>query len=211
MFFVFFLITQNLPWTWSQSYSTFDVARSLNPGEYSIGLGVDNYCIYSPTDDTIAYDERRFDIWIKSGMVKRLELELKYSYPTSGLIALKVELIEKPLQGAVKFGFGYMKGTRIGYITDYVYDFYGYLLLNKELRDKIKIIYTPKFIYSLHYRDRQEHSTRPPRFIFHVGHCFGIALGNRIEFIPEVNWLWGNNEGKRYIVNQFGIGVNLQI
>uniref|UniRef100_A0A7C6EN82 Outer membrane protein beta-barrel domain-containing protein n=1 Tax=candidate division WOR-3 bacterium TaxID=2052148 RepID=A0A7C6EN82_UNCW3 len=211
MILIFYLISQNLPFTWSQSYSTFDKAECLNPKEYSIGFGIDNYCIYSSTNDTIAYDERRFDLWIKSGIVKKLEFGLKYSYPTAGLLSLKYQVIENPVFGAFKFGFGYMKGTRVNYITDYVYDFYGYFLIEKKLFREINFLYTPKIIYSMHYRDRQEHSDRPPRYIFHIGHCFGLKIGRDIEFIPEINWLWGNNEGVKYMVNQFGIGASAKI
>ncbi len=208
---IFFLITQNLPFTWSQSYSTFDNAECLKPGFFSLGFGIDNYCIYSGTNDTIAYDERRFDIWVKTGIIKRLEFELKYSYPTAGLISLKYGLLDKIISSALKFGFGYMKGTRVNYITDYVYDFYGYLLLKKDLAKVIEFLYTPKVIYSIHCRDRQEHSERPPRHIYHFGHCIGLGIGSKIKFIPEINWLWGNNEGINYMVNQFGIGANLKI
>ncbi|MCX7994169.1 MAG: hypothetical protein N3A65_00110 [candidate division WOR-3 bacterium] len=211
MFLLLYLISQNLPFTWSQSYSTFDNPECLKPCEYSIGLGIDNYCIYSSTNDTIAYDERRFDIWVKAGIIKKIELQLIYSYPTAGLIALKYGWLNKRISCALKSGFGYMKGTRVGYITDYVYDFYGYLPVALELKKTIKLLYTPKFIYSMHYRDRQEHSDRPPRFIFHIGHCLGFSIGTKAEFIPEVNWMWGNNEGKKYMVNQFGIGINLRL
>ncbi len=211
MILILYIISQNLPFTWTQSYSTFDNAEYLNPGEYSIGFGIDNYCIYSRTHDTIAYDERRFDIWARTGLIKKLEFEMKYSYPTAGVLSIKYQLFEKIVVSAFKLGFGYMKGTRIGYITDYVYDLYGYFLLEKHLVKNIKFLYTPKFIYSMHFRDRQEHSDRPPRYISHFGHCFGLKIGRDIEFIPEINWLWGNNEGTKYIVNQFGLGINAKI
>lgn len=208
---ILFILTQNLPITWSQSYCTYDEAQNLNPGNYSIGFGINNYCIYSGTNDTIAYDERRFDIWVRVGLLRKSEFELKYSYPTAGLISIKYHFFENFISSALKFGFGYMKGTRINYITDYVYDFYGILLTEKHLINGIKFLYAPKIIYSMHYRDRQEHSDRPPRYISHIGHCFGFALGKDIIFMPEINWLWGNNEDTKYMVNQFGIGANLKI
>ncbi|MGB9721185.1 MAG: hypothetical protein ACPL28_06900 [bacterium] len=211
MLIIFFILTQNLPITWSQSYCTYDEAHGLGSGEYGLGFGIDNYCIYSGTNDTIAYDERRFDVWARTGIVKNFEFELKYSYPTAGVASIKYQLWDKMITSALKFGFGYMKGTRIGYVTDYVYDFYGTLLIEKNLTHGIEFLYTPKIIYSIHYRDRQEHSDRPPRKISHIGHCFGFALGTRIIFLPEINWLWGNNDGTHYMVNQFGIGANLKI
>ncbi|MEO0185173.1 MAG: hypothetical protein ABIL20_05190, partial [candidate division WOR-3 bacterium] len=124
MIIVLFILTQNLPITWSQSYCTYDEAHSIVGGEYTLGFGIDNYCIYSGTHDTIAYDERRFDIWARTGLGKKFEFELKYSYPTAGVISIKYQLLDKIIASAFKVGFGYMKGTRIGYITDYVYDFY---------------------------------------------------------------------------------------
>jgi hypothetical protein len=211
MVLILFIINQNLPITWSQSYSTYDCASVLKQKEYSIGFGIDNYCIYSGTNDTIAYDERRFDIWAKKGLGRKFEIGLKYSYPTAGLISIKKQFLDKALKCAFKFSFGYMKGTRVGYITDYVYDFYGYLFLERGLAKGMKFVYTPKFIYSMYYRDRQEHSDRKPRYITHIGHCLGLNLGEGFEFIPEINWLWGKNEETNYMVNQFGIGVNLII
>ncbi|MEO0185045.1 MAG: hypothetical protein ABIL20_04535, partial [candidate division WOR-3 bacterium] len=154
---------------------------------------------------------RRFDIWAKTGLGKGFEFELKYSYPTAGVISIKYQFFEKIVASAFKFGFGYMKGTRIGYTTDYVYDFYGTLFVEKNLISGIKFLYAPKVIYSIHYRDRQEHSDRPPRNISHIGHCFSFALGQKIVFLPEINWLWGKNANTNYMVNQFGIGVNLEI
>jgi len=211
MIILLIILDQNLPIVWSQSYCTYDEACVLNPGKYSIGFGVDNYYIYSGTNDTIPYDERRFDIWTRAGIFKKLEFELKYSYPTAGVISIKYHLFDKFINSSFKFGFGYMKGTRINYITDYVYDFYGTLFLEKDIICGIKFLYAPKIIYSMHYHDRQEHSTRPPRYILHLGHCFGFYLGTKFVFMPEINWLWGNNNGIKYMVNQFGIGVNLKI
>ncbi len=211
MIFLLLIIGQNLPITWSQSYCTYDEASVLNSGEYSIGFGVDNYCIYSGTNDTIAYDERRFDIWARTAILKNLEFELKYSYPTAGVISIKRQLFKKFISSAFKFGFGYMKGTRVSYITDYVYDFYGTLFLEKEFFPELRFLYAPKFIFSMHYRDRQEHSTRPPRYISHLGHCFGLSLGRKFIFLPEINWLWGNNKDTEYMVNQFGLGINIKI
>lgn len=211
MIFILLIIAQNLPITWTQSYCTYDEASVLNSGEYSIGFGVDNYCIYSGTNDTIAYDERRFDIWAKAGILKKLEIELKYSYPVAGIISIKRHLFKNSVSSAFKFGFGYMKGTRVNYITDYVYDFYGTLFLEKEFFSELKFVYAPKFIFSMHYRDRQEHTNRPPRYISHFGHCFGLCLGGKFIFIPEINWLWGNNDDTEYMVNQFGLGINLKV
>lgn len=211
MIILLFIIEQNLPFTWSQSYSTYDEAQVLFSAKYSFGFGINNYCIYSGTNDTIAYDERRFDIWARTGFIQKIEFELKYSYPTASVISLKYHFFDNFVSSSFKFGFGYMKGTRVGYITDYVYDFYGTLLIVKNLHQNIKFIYSPKIIYSIHTRDRQEHTDRPPRYITHYGHCFSFRLGKGIVFYPEINWLWGNNENTNYMVNQFGIGVNLEI
>lgn len=205
------ICAQDLPSSWSQSYSTYDIAESYLPDEYTIGFGIDNYCIYCFTGDTLNYDERKFDIWTRFGLFKKTEMEIKYSYPTCGLISLKYQFLQKYLTSAFKFGFGYMKGTREGLITDYVYDFYPTLLLNKNLFSNIKLYLAPKIIYSIHARDRQEHSDRPPRYIFQYGFGIGLALGKRFQLLPETNWLAGNNQGVRYIVNQFGIGANLKI
>ncbi len=205
------ILNQNLPIGWSQSYCTFDQARVLNPNFYSLGFGFDNYCIYSSTHDTIAYDERRFDIWARIGILKRAEFELKYSYPTAGVISIKYLLFESIVAVALKSGFGYMKGTRTGYITDYVYDFYGNIFIEKCITNKIKFVYTPKFIYSMHFRDRQEHTDRPPNFIPQFGHCISLAIGKNFVMLPEANWLWGKNKEVNYMVNQYGLGVNISI
>lgn len=208
---ILFIIAQNLPIGWAQSYCTYDNPEILGFGKYGLGFGIDNYCIYSGTSDTVAYDERRFDIWARLGILKKAELELKYSHPTAGLVSGKYKFFENFISSALKLGFGYMKGTRVGYITDYVYDFYCTILIDKRLNKAVKFIYAPKVIYSIHQRDRQEHSDRPPNFILQYGHCIGIALGEEIMFFPEANWLWGKNRETDYIVNQFGIGVNLKI
>ncbi|MEO0215722.1 MAG: hypothetical protein ABIL70_08760 [candidate division WOR-3 bacterium] len=204
-------IAQNFPSSWSPSYCTYDVAQTLALSCYTMGFGIDNFCLYSKNNDSIAYDERRFDIWARLGIIKNTEFEIKYSYPTAGLISIKYLFLVQSIKTAFKSGFGYMKGTRVGFITDYVYDFYGTLLIEKALSKNIRFTYAPKAIYSLHTRDRQEHSTRPPRHIFQYGHCLSLSLGEKFVFIPEANWLWGDNEGTHYIVNQFGVGVNLKI
>lgn len=208
---ILILFGQTLPISWSQSYCTYDIAEVYLPNEYSLGFGIDNFCIYCDNGDTICYDERRFDIWTRVGLSKKTEIEIKYSYPTCGLMSIKYQFLQSYLSGAFKFGFGYMKGTREGYITDYVYDFYPMFIFSKDLIKDIKFCLAPKIIYSIHTRDRQEHSDRPPRHIFQYGFCIGLALGKNVQLLPETNWLWGNNMGVHYIVNQFGIGVNLVI
>jgi hypothetical protein len=205
------LFGQNLPVSWSQSYCTFDLAETHNPGQYSLGFGIDNYCIFSREGDTTAYDERRFDIFAKVGVMANSEIEVKYSYPTAGVIAFKYQFFRNPLQAAFKLGFGYMKGTRVGYITDYVFDFYPTLILNRRIRRSIRVYIAPKMIYSFHPRDRQEHSLREPTHIIHYGFGLGMAFGDRFRILPEFNWLFGNVNEADYIVSQFGIGVNLMI
>jgi len=201
---------QNWPKTWSPSYGTYDLADVFLTDEYGIGLSLNNYCIYNHPDST-SYDERRFDLWARLGILKNAEFELKYSYPTCGLVSLKYKFFEHFVDAAFKFGFGYMKGTREDQITDYVYDFYPTLLLSKTLLSGIRFFMAPKLIYSIHTRDTQEHSTRPPREIFHYGYGLGCAVGKNFQILPEANWCWGNNEGVKYMVNQFGMGVALKI
>jgi hypothetical protein len=104
-----------------------------------------------------------------------------------------------------------MKGTRVNFITDYVFDFYPALILSKMLFKDVQVYYAPKIIYSIHPRDRQEHSTREPRNIFQYGHGIGIAFGRNFMIMLEGNWLFGDNESIDYTVNQFGIGVNLAL
>ena len=203
------LFSQNLPISWSQSYCTFDIARVYKSGEYSIGFGIDNYCIYGL--DSLAYDERRFDIFAKLGLFKKSEIEIKYSYPTCGLIAIKYQFLNGYVNTAFKLGFGYMKGTKIGMITDYVFDFYPTLIFSKNFFKGVKVYYAPKIIYSIHVKDRQEHSDRAPRHIFQFGHSIGLSIGDKFSILPETNWLFGNNEGVKYTVQQFGLGVNLKI
>uniref|UniRef100_A0A7C4XUX3 Outer membrane protein beta-barrel domain-containing protein n=1 Tax=candidate division WOR-3 bacterium TaxID=2052148 RepID=A0A7C4XUX3_UNCW3 len=204
-------IFYGLPDSWSQSYCTYDLVQRLDVNEYAIGFGIDNFCLYSKTGDSIAYDERRFDIWAGLGILPKTEIEIKYSYPTAGLFSIKHVFLNKSMRGAIKPGFGYMKGTRSGFITDYVYDFYGTVILERTIFYKIRFLLAPKMVFSIHTRDRQEHSTRPPRYILQYGFGLGTALGERLIFQPETNWLWGNNQGINYIVNQFGIGVNIKI
>jgi len=205
------LVGQNLPTSWSQSYCTFDLAETHDVGHYSLGFGIDNYCIYSSQGDTTAYDERRFDIFAKLGIFKKTELEIKYSYPTAGVFAFKYRFFGGSFNAAFKLGLGYMKGTRTGYITDYVFDFYPTLIFSKKIFRKINVHIAPKVIYSIHPRDRQEHSVRNPTQIFHYGLGLGMAFGDRFMILPETNWLIGNVDETNYVVNQFGIGVNLLI
>jgi hypothetical protein len=205
------LFSQELPSDWSQSYCTYELGKVNEVNEYSIGFGVDNYCIYAPTRDTICYDQRRFDAFAKLGLFKNTEAELKYTTPTCGILSVKYQFFRKYLDASVKIGFGYMKGTRQGYITDYVFDFYPGFIFSKRLIKNINFYFAPKTIYSIHTRDRQEHSSRPPRYIFQYGWGIGFSIGDEFSFSPESNWLFGNNMGKRYTVNQFGIGVNLKI
>jgi hypothetical protein len=49
------------------------------------------------------------------------------------------------------------------------------------------------------------------RHIIQYGLGAGLELGNGFSVQPETNWLWADNEGVSYIVNQFGIGVNVLI
>jgi hypothetical protein len=205
------LFSHDFPLTWSQSYCTYDIAEALQSGEYSLGFGINNYCIWAPDGDTINYDERKFDIFANLGIFKHAEIEIKYSYLTSGLIAIKYQFFTKRISAAFKFGFGYMKGTRVNKITDYIFDFYPTLILSTHLTRNVALYFAPKAIYSLHIRDRQEQSDRAPGHIFQRGFGFGVAIGNEFSIRPETNWLFGNNEGVTYTVIQFGIGVNLKI
>ncbi|MGB7055427.1 MAG: hypothetical protein WBE28_08925 [bacterium] len=211
MLVVFSLLGQNLPVSWSQSYCTYDLAETHDIGQYSLGFGIDNYCIFSRVGDTTAFDERRFDIFAKLGVLKNAELEVKYSYPTAGVVAVKYRFYENFLHAALKFGIGYMKGTRTGYITDYVFDFYPTLIFSKNMYRKINIYFAPKLIYSIHPRDRQEHSLREPTHIFHYGFGLGMAFGDRFRILPEINWLYGSVNEADYIISQFGIGLDLLI
>lgn len=205
------LFGQHLPLEWSQAYSTFDIAETHEPGKYSLGFAINNYALYSSSSDSTAYDTRRFDIYAKLGVLRNIEIEVKFASPTSGVLAGKYKFWSGYLDLAVKLGFGYMKGTRVNFITDYVYDFYPTLLLSKKIFKNIRIYYAPKIIYSIHPRDRQEQSTREPRYVFQFGHGIGIAFGDRFIIMSEGNWLFGDNEGVDYTVNQFGLGVNLRV
>ncbi len=205
------LLGQNLPISWSQSYCTYDMAEAYEPGQYSLGFGIDNYCIFSREYDTTAYDERRFDIFARLGVINNAEFEVKYSYPTAGVLAFKYQFYTGSLDAAFKFGLGYMKGTREGYITDYVFDFYPTLILSKDILQKISLYFAPKLIYSIHPRDRQEHSSREPTHVFQYGFGLGVAFGHRFRILPEINWLHGSVNEADYIISQFGIGVDLQI
>ncbi len=212
--FVIFLATviaQTLPVDWSQSYCTYDVPDVFDQGEYGIGFSVNNYTIYSSELDTQAYDTRRFDIYAAYGVLKNVEVGLKFSYPTAGVAEAQYQFLHGKFAGALKFGFGYMKGTREGYITDYVYDFYPTLLLGLGLKEYIRFYWAPKVIFSLHARDRQEVSDRQPVSVFQYGYGIGFKIGKRFAFMPEANWLFGTKEGVKYTVNQFGLGVMLEI
>ncbi|UCC12442.1 MAG: hypothetical protein JSW02_02595 [candidate division WOR-3 bacterium] len=205
------IIAQTLPADWSQSYCTYDVPEVFEPGEYGIGFAIDNYTIYSGVADTVAYDTRRFDIYASYGLFKNVEVGVKYSYPTAGVLEAQYQFLHGKYASAIKLGFGYMKGTREGYITDYVYDVYPTLLLGLCAKKCIKLYWAPKIIYSLHMRDRQEDSDRQPVSVFQYGHGVGLKIGDRFAFMPEANWLFGVNEGVKYTVNQFGLGVMLEI
>lgn len=203
---------QNWPNTWSQSYGTYDVATAITPGAYALGFSVNNYCLYNHgEEDTIAFDERKFDIWAKVGIIKDLEFELKYSSPTCALLGVKFQFGHGQWRTAGKVSVGYMKGTREGQITDYVYDIYPTVLVDRMICRNLRLFAAPKAIYSIHARDRQEHSERPHRFISQHGFGLGLAIGTEFVILPETNWLWADNEGVDYLVNQFGIGVNARI
>lgn len=207
------LIAQHLPLEWSQSYGTYDRPVVHKPGGYSLGFSINNYAFYELDEDTdsTAYDTRRFDIYARLGIFKNTEMEFKFSYPTCGVVSAKY-LIAKGIAGiAIKTGFGYMKGTREGFITDYVLDFYPTVLVSYELTEYIVLYGAPKIIYSIHIKDQEEHSEREPRHIFQYGPGLGLALGNDFMVMIETNWLWGNNEGAKYIANQFGLGINVKI
>ncbi len=206
-----YLFCQHLPLEWSQSYCTYEIAEVHRPGEYSLGFAIDNFALYSDTSDSTAYDTRRFDIFAKLGVFRDAEFEIKFSSPTAGVIAGKYKFCTGVIDAAVKIGFGYMKGTRIGFITDYVFDFYPTLILSKRIFENIRVYYAPRIIYSIHPKDRQEHSTREARHIFQYGHGIGLSFGNNFTIMPEGNWVFGDNEGTKYTVNQFGVGVNLRI
>jgi hypothetical protein len=210
-----FLSSQDFPTSWSQSYGVYDVANVHECGHYSLGFSLNNYCIYQQqgehVGDTISYDERRFDIFAKIGVFKNAEFEIKYSHPTSGILSLKYQFLSSFIDGALKFGCGYMKGTRVGKITDYVFDVYPILIFSKDLFKGVKIFLAPKIIYSIHLKDRQEPSDREPRYIFQYGYGLGLSLGDRFSLMPETNWLFGNDEGKLYTVHQFGVGVTARI
>ena len=104
-----------------------------------------------------------------------------------------------------------MKGTRQGLVTDYVYDFYPTIIFSGNIKDSWQIYLAPKCIYSIYARDRQEHSNRRAVHIFQYGLGIGLAIGKQFLLLPESNWLLGNNSGTKYIVNQFGLGVELKI
>jgi hypothetical protein len=205
------LAAQNLAQTWTQSYGTYDQATAIKAGSYALGFSVNNYCLYDPNDDSTAYDERRFDLWARIGLFRNAEFELKFSSPTCAVLDLKYCFLNGSLNGAFKLGFGYMKGTRVNYLTDYVYDLYPTLLLTTRRFGPARLNLAPKMIYSIHQRDRQEHTTRPVRHIVQYGFGAGLELGEDFSIRPETNWLWADNEGVNYIVNQFGIGVQLLI
>jgi hypothetical protein len=205
------LSAQNLPYTWSQSYGTYDQAAVCLSGSYALGFSVNNYCLYAPVSDSIAYDERRFDIIARLGLFPNAEFELKFSSPTCAVLSMKYRFLDGAIAGAIKFGFGYMKGTRFNYLTDYVYDFYPTFLFTTRRFGPVRFILAPKLIYSIHQRDRREHTTRPVRQIIQYGFGAGMELGDGFSVRPETNWLWADNEGVSYIVNQFGIGVNVRI
>jgi hypothetical protein len=205
------IVAQCLPDDWSQSYCTYDAPEVFGPGEYGIGFAIDNYTIYSSENDSVAYDTRRFDVYAAYGVLKNLEVGLKFSYPTAGVIEAQYQFLHGTYAGALKFGFGYMKGTRSVFIHDYVYDFYPTLLLSIRLRKCIRFFWAPKIIYSLHTKDRFEDSDRQPVSIFQYGYGVGFKVGERFAFMPEANWLFGNNEGVHFTVNQFGLGIMLTI
>jgi hypothetical protein len=202
------VFAQNLPITWSQSYGTYDIAVPCSSGSYGLGFGVDNFCLYNHPDSA-SYDERRFDLWARLGLFRRAEVEVKYSYPTAALISLKYLYLSSLRFGdaSLKLGAGYMKGTREGMITDYVYDLYPSLVFSTHAVKSTVIYLAPKIIYSIHTRDIQEHTDRPAREILQYGYGVGCAFGRAFLVMIESNWCWGNNEGVRYVVNQFGIGV----
>ncbi len=200
---------QFLPDVWSQSYCTYDVAEALAENGYSLGFSIDNYCLWSHDPESTSYDERRFSLFAHIAIARRLECGIKYSYPTSGILEVKYQYLSAPLNGAVKLGIGYMKGTRIGFITDYVFDIYPVLMFDTPITSKIGVYFAPKVIYSIHLRDRQEHSTRPPNYLFQYGLGLGFYFGDRFMIMPESNWLRGRKEGD-YTVNQFGIAAKLR-
>lgn len=200
---------QFLPDIWSQSYCTYDIAEAMPGNGYSLGFSIDNYCLWSHDPDSVSYDQRRFDIFANIALTEKLEFGIKYSYPTSGLLETKFQFLSAPFDGAFKLGTAYMKGTRIGLITDYVFDIYPCFIFSKTLTPNIGFYIAPKVIYSIHLRDREEHSARPPEYLFQYGLGLGFYLGDRFMIMPESNWLRGHKDGD-YTVNQFGIGAKLR-
>lgn len=205
------VVAQYFPDDWSQSYCTYDAPEVFEQGKYGIGFAIDNYTIYSAESDTLAYDTRRFDIYAAYGLFKNVEVGVKFSYPTAGVVEAQYQFLHGTYAGALKFGFGYMKGTRSVLIHDYVYDFYPTLLLSVRLKSWIRFYLAPKIIYSLHTKDRFEDTDRQPVSVFQYGYGVGFKIGERFAFMPEANWVFGDNEGVHYKVNQFGLGVMLSI
>ncbi len=200
---------QFLPDVWSQSYCTYDIAEVMPKNGYSLAFSISNYCLWSHDPDSVSYDQRRFDIFANIAIAEGFEFGIKYSYPTCGILEMKYQYLSKPMNGALKLGIGYMKGTRIGLITDYVFDIYPTVIFDKPITSNIGIYIAPKLIYSIHLRDRQEHSTRPPNYIFQYGLGLGLYFGSKFMIMPESNWLRGRKDGD-YTVNQFGIAAKLR-
>jgi hypothetical protein len=200
---------QFLPDVWSQSYCTYDIADVMPGNGYSLGFSINNYCLWSHDPDSVSYDQRRFDIFANIALAEKVEFGIKYSYPTSGILEIKYQYLSTPVNGAFKLGLGYMKGTRIGLITDYIFDIYPAFIFDKPITSNIGFYVAPKVIYSIHLRDRQEHSTRPPDYLFQYGLGLGLYFGHGFMIMPEGNWLRGQRGGD-YTVNQFGIAAKLR-
>ncbi|KPK67473.1 hypothetical protein AMJ87_13315, partial [candidate division WOR_3 bacterium SM23_60] len=163
LFLTLVLFAEQLPVEWSQSYCTYDNARVHETGQYSVGFAIDNFTLYDAEGDTIPYDTRRFDLFATLGILKRTEVEFKFSSPTAGVVAAKYQFLSSTINAALKLGFGYMKGTRTGYVTDYVLDFYPTLIVSGKIYKTVGFYVAPKIIYSVHPRDTREHSDRSPR------------------------------------------------
>lgn len=193
-----------LPTQFCPSYSLYETPQALALGGCGVGFATHNFCLYGR--DTVSYDRRDFDLFGRLGLGRGLELGLKHSSPGAGLLSLKYQLLGGYIPFAIQLGAGYMKATLANYWTYYVFDLYPRLLASWKGRPGLELYSALKFIHSLY----SEETGRETKKVFSYGGTIGVALGpDYFRLMPEVNRLYGSDQGKRFTVTQFGLGAIL--
>lgn len=201
-----------LHYDWRQSVSTHETARVLAKEEFGLCFGINNFFANWSTV-VRGHDLLLYDIKVRYGLFKNVEVALKYSYPNTALAQIKTSLVKGRFSAAASFGVSHYKLTTQEFKTDYIIDLYPGIILAYQVFKNVSIYAAPKFVYSLFIADRWADYEDPPRKPWsierctHWGYCYGIALGGKTRLTLEDTWHWVNYAGVKFRIHMLGIGV----